>query len=77
MGLRLLSGFVLGSVVWGAGLDKARIYITDVKFWILGGEGGTTDRFIRPQKVAIDSKRLKSSRPGYECAKDGKQRLRT
>jgi hypothetical protein len=61
MKILLLSGFVLGSVVWGASAEKPRVYITDSKSWEMSsGVGGSSDAFgggakggDRPQTAEI------------------------
>src|SRR5262252_266325 len=40
MKVLLVSCFVLGSVIWGNGADKPRVYITDSKSWEMGGAAG-------------------------------------
>ncbi len=61
MRLMLVGGIVLACVVWSAGAEKPRIYVTDSKSWELGGGvGGTADGFggaarggDRPQTAEI------------------------
>jgi hypothetical protein len=57
----LVVGVVVGSVIWGAAAEKARVYITDSKSWELsGGNGGSANGFggaarggDRPQTAEI------------------------